>query len=285
MKKSVLILGVDGMVGQTVYRYFRQKSACNTYGTTRNTIKEEVLFFDAFNATRDFTTIMHKIKHVDYVINCVGIIDTSGPIDSLIFCNALLPHTLETLAKEYDFKLLHISTDAVFSKAVKTVCETDMPSPNDAYGASKLLGETFSNYALTIRTSFLGLSPQKHTGLLEWVNTYNKKEISGFTNHLWSGCTTLQFAQFCNEIIANNTFHLYRKLTPVLHFAPIKKTSKYHILKYYIAITKKNVLVKKKKTVPVTRILTSHFFDIIKTKNYTGEITLALKELLSFEKK
>ena len=117
-----------------------------------------------------------------------------------LISNTILLYNLSVLSEKYDFKVIHISTDAVFAKNSGKSIETDIPLPEDIYGMTKYLGEISHKNVMNIRTSLIGLSPFKKSGLIEFALNSTGR-ISGYTNQKWSGCTNLQFAKLCEHII------------------------------------------------------------------------------------
>jgi dTDP-4-dehydrorhamnose reductase len=283
MKKNILILGSDGMVGRTVFLYLHSLYPNNVWGTTRSKKKHPRFFFLSVEKfSKDYLRIQNQLKHIDYIINCIGIIDNQADINNLITVNALFPHHLEKIAEKYKTKLIHISTNGVFSPFADIVDESTLPSPSDNYCASKFLGETTSQQALNIRSSFIGFDPIHHNGLLEFA--LREKKINGYYQTIWTGCTSLQFAQFCNDIISHNLFSKLRTKSNTIHFAPIKPLSKYLLLKIAVKIFKKPHTVKKTKGKIRKTILRSIYLDFTLMSQYTNDIKKALEELITFEK-
>ncbi len=237
MKKTIVVFGADGMVGRAVFHYLTQFSNDNVYGTTRarKNVQEKKVFFNAYSYQRDFQKLTRQIPRLDYVINCIAILDAAAPRKELVFINSLFPHLLEEYAERNNFNLIHISTDGVFGPTVGEVNELSSPVPIDDYGGSKFLGETASRNAITIRSSFLGFDPKTHKGLLEYASS-QEDTITGFTNQIWTGCTTEQFAQFCFDLIENGVFYDLRRQSNIFHFTPLGPISKYELLKKYIDV-------------------------------------------------
>src|SRR6266700_3095691 len=96
---TVVVLGAKGMVGREVYKYLSLASEIKVYGTTRkiNNQADNLLFFDARSCEKDFIKIFAKIKKIDYIINCIGILNETNSISELIYCNSLFPHLLEEI--------------------------------------------------------------------------------------------------------------------------------------------------------------------------------------------
>lgn len=285
INNNILILGAEGLVGRTVFVYLSHLSPENVWGTTRNKnhINERMLLFSAESYLNDFNTILNKTQRVDYVINCIGNINYDSPLKELVYINSLLPHLLEELAEKHNFRLIQISTDAVFSPVSGRVNEKSKPSPVDNYGMSKLLGETTSLNSITIRTSFIGLDPNNHRGLLE--KTLTHENPTSFTNQIWTGCTTLQFANLCEWIIMRDKFQLLRKKSPVFHFSPIGPISKYTLVKTFLKTAGYKLNLKKGKGEKRKRVLTTESFDLLQMKKYTSNINKSFERMIEFEKR
>ena len=272
------------MLGRSVFFYLKSKYPNYIWGTHREKIRKgDLLKLNAQTLEADFKSIFKKLKRIDYVINCIGIVKENQVLNTLIETNGLFPHKLERLAEQYNFKLIHVSTDAVFSETAGAMNEKNLPAPTDNYGLSKLAGETTSENAITFRTSVLGLDPIDHKGLLEWI-LGNKKTIKGYVNQIWSGCTVLQFAKLCEEIISKKKFGYLRKKSPFFHFAPLGPITKYQIIKVFLEELGRKKILKRAYGTKMTRTLKTLYFDYLSYNSYTNKISLALKEVIDFEK-
>jgi len=282
MKNTILILGKNGMVGNATYKYLDLNQSLNVYGTTRKS--QSQLKFSANKVEDDFRKIIKKYEKINYVINCIGIknLDHTDK-KQMTEANSLLPKKLDTLANKYKFKVIHISTDAVFHPSSSKVIETDKPNPIDIYGLTKFLGEANLKNTICIRTSLIGFSPDKKTGLIEWTKN-SRKNIDGFSNQKWSGCTALQFAKLCEFIITHNNFVRLRKISGVFHFAPLGPTTKFELVSKIAKLTNKTIKVSRSNSNnKITRYLSSKYFDNKFLKQYTTDLNMALKELIEFE--
>jgi len=200
---SVAILGSTGMLGNAVTDYFVKNPNYIAYTSYR---KEELkresdsFYFDAN------TTSLDMIPDCDYVINCIGIIKPyiANSISNAIQINSLFPHKLSDWCKKRNKKLIHITTDCVFSGNDGKYTEDSLHDCLDSYGKSKSLGEP--NNCMVIRTSIIGEEIHQNASLIEWVKSSRGKKIKGYTNHLWNGVTTTQFASVCDQIIRNNLY-------------------------------------------------------------------------------
>jgi len=141
----------------------------------------------------------------DAVVNAVGLVkqrpDADNAIDS-IEINALFPHRLAALCAEFDVRLLHMSTDCVFSGRVGNYREDDTPDALDLYGRSKLLGELSKPHCLTLRTSIIGRELSRYSGLLEWFLA-QKGSVKGFRQAIFSGFTTIELARIIERLLAD----------------------------------------------------------------------------------
>ncbi|MEK7533755.1 MAG: NAD-dependent epimerase/dehydratase family protein [Patescibacteria group bacterium] len=286
MKDKVVVLGAKGMTGRIVFRFLKNYFPNSIFGTTRNKseIKKNLFLFRAQFTKKDFEIIQKKLKKIDFVINCIGIVEQNAPTSKLIHINSLFPHILLELSKKHNFKIIHVSSDAVFSSLAGKVDEISPASADSNYGISKLLGELRVPNALNIRTSIIGLDPIKHKGILEWAKRAKQKKLRGFTNQIWTGCTTCQFATLCKYIIQNNRFSELSKQSNIYHFAPVGPVTKFRIIKEFLQLIRSSKVVEKSHGKKISRALSSYYLDSSTLNKYTRSLPQALKELLDFEK-
>jgi dTDP-4-dehydrorhamnose reductase len=141
----------------------------------------------------------------------------------MIDVNAIFPIILNRLCRKYNFQLIHISTDCVFSGKKGNYSETDEPDEKGIYGTSKFFGE--GHNMMTIRTSIIGEEQRNKLSLLEWLKSNKGKTVNGYTNHFWNGVTCLELARQIKNIILDSI-----KWEGVRHmFSPII-VSKYTLL-------------------------------------------------------
>lgn len=199
--KKVLVLGGSGMLGHAV------AEVLNLLGhdvkvTHRTIFDAEQLYADYARRDpgRHISNLLELGKDRDFVINAIGVtIPHSLKNPALtFFINGALPHIL---AKAFPGKLIHITTDCVYSgtDGGAPYDERSSKSPVDIYGLSKSLGEPYS--CLTLRTSIIGREVHGYTGLLEWFLQQKGKTVNGFTNHFWNGITTYEFANVCDKLM------------------------------------------------------------------------------------
>ncbi len=234
--RRVLVLGADGMLGQMVCRVLAASDEFYVEGTTRRD-RSGPLFLDAEADPQTWSRVLRQTGPFEYWINCIGMLsrdvssDRSDSVRSAVVINALFPHLLAEASVESGASVLHVSTDGVFAPDAG-VCLEDTPiSCTDPYGQTKALGEVNSPSLLNIRCSLIGPDPGGRKGLWEWVlGRPRNADILGYTDHLWNGVTTLQFARLCEHLIRGDRFENVRAEGATHHFCPNGVTSKYELL-------------------------------------------------------
>jgi dTDP-4-dehydrorhamnose reductase len=219
----ILILGGKGMAGHIITAYFKLLEKYEVYYTSRDPEDKDAIFLDVTNLTK-LEEIIDYIKP-DITINCIGILNAAAEKDiKLAFqVNSLLPHQLVKLMERHQGKLIHISTDCVFSGAKGNYIESDIPDGTTFYAQSKQLGEIISNNHLTIRTSIIGPELKSDgIGLFLWFMS-QKGKIRGYKNVLWNGVTTLELAKAIDQMITSN-------VTGLFQLGAVEKISKYELL-------------------------------------------------------
>ena len=274
---QILVLGATGMLGRTVYKYLSKLYGKNIVGTSRKKNNDAFRYFN-FKTSSDLTLMLQDQKF-DFVINCIGALK-GEPTKNLKLLNHALPKKLEEIGKTNKFEIIHISTDAVFPANAGVVYENSKRNPQDYYGKTKLEGEVKTG--INIRTSILGLDPSEHKGLLEFVLKNRSKKITGFANQEWSGSTTLQLAQFIEWLIYEKNFGRLTKKTNTIHFAPLRPTTKYEILKVFSKLIDGSTIIKGKGPIQ-TRILKTNYIEEINLKRYGSSLEDAFEELIQFD--
>lgn len=292
-KIKVLVLGQSGMLGHMVMRVLKADTRIAVFGTQMND-RTKPGYFNILEGNQGLQQIFKTQGGFDYCINCIGMtankIDEKNPVSvkKAKLINAAFPKKLLKMAKAYQCKVIHISTDGVFRGTKKKYLENSRPDCTDVYGRTKLAGEVVANNFLSIRCSIIGPSPYEHGGLWDWfVNLPAGSQVRGFTNHIWSGVTTLQFGQLCRAIILKDCFSALRDKSGVYHFASNKPLSKFALLKILKRLLKKNVDIEEStqgKGV-VSRVLNSKFNDLHKLLPYGITMQQAINQLLIYERK
>ena len=156
------------------------------------------------------------------IVNAVGVVKQRSEAKEIVpslEINALFPHHLAGLCRAAGARLVHLSTDCVFSGRKGNYSEQDTPDPVDLYGQSKLLGELREPPAVTLRTSIIGLELRRNTGLVEWYLA-QKGTIRGFRKAIYSGFTTMEITRVIEMVLVD-----FPDLHGVWHVAsaPIRK--------------------------------------------------------------
>ncbi len=209
----ILILGGDGMLGHQLLKSWQGRHAVTV--TLRQSLSHYARY-NLFNQENSFADVdvrqFSKLARVvedfrpDAVINSVGIIkqreDAADAVQS-IEINALLPHKLAVLCKKIGARLVHLSTDCVFSGSKGLYREDDLPDAGDLYGRSKLLGEIPGSNAITLRSSIIGLELSRKKSLVEWFLA-QQGTIRGFHRAIYSGVTTLEMARIIEHLLTQH---------------------------------------------------------------------------------
>lgn len=265
--KRLLVLGASGMLGNTVVRWFSKYSDYEVFGSVRNlgslydlkTHTPTVQFLADINVeSLDSLTRLFAQVQPDVVINCIGIVKQLSESDDPLLAipiNSLLPHRLARLAEVAGARLVHMSTDCVFSGAKGGYVESDSPDANDLYGRSKLLGEVDYPNSVTLRTSIIGHELHGCRSLLDWFLSQDTK-IKGYKNAIFSGLPTVEIARVIHEcVIPNPQLHgLYH-----LSAEPI---SKFELLSLVAKIYEKMVEIDEDDTLRIDRSLNSDRFRL-----------------------
>jgi len=239
LKDKVLVLGSAGLIGHQVYNYLKDSDNYELHNISyQNKIQDDTVLLDA----RNEQVFIDKITSISpkYIVNCIGILIDGSNADpeNSIFLNSYMPHRLTRLADKINAKLIHISTDCVFSGDKKEpYIETDEKDGRGIYAKTKGLGEVVSDKHLTLRTSVVG--PElKNDGeeLFHWFMGQSG-EIPGYTKAIWSGVTTTELAKAVKWSIDHHITGLY-------HVTNNSSISKYDLLQLFQKYTKKDINIK-----------------------------------------
>jgi dTDP-4-dehydrorhamnose reductase len=208
----VCILGSGGMLGHMLVRVLSVTH--DVYGTSKQEWSAtsglaKFLSREKWIAgvdVRDITTVSDFFKEhqFDVVINCIGVVKQRGhrtSEDEMIEVNAHFPHKLLSICDAFGARLIHISTDCVFSGNKGNYVVTDNPDPIDIYGSSKLAGEIVDDHNLTIRTSHVGRELTNFTSLFEWILNSRGKKVFGYKNAIYTGLTTFSLSVVINSLL------------------------------------------------------------------------------------
>ena len=208
---KVLVLGASGMIGSTVIRVMSERNDYEVSGTVRAESMKR--FFSAPIAKRmvagvdvethdSLVRVLNQLRP-DVVVNCAGLTKHKPEVDDplvTIKINTLMPHRLANLCKLIGARLIHISTDCVFSGEKGGYIESDFADAKDVYGKSKALGEIDYPNTITLRTSTIGHELNSTYGLLDWFLSQGK-QCKGYNRAIFSGLPTIVFAQIIRDVV------------------------------------------------------------------------------------
>ena len=260
----VLVTGASGMLGSAVIRSFAGKPDFEVYGTARS--PHVARFFDESIASRlltgydlvnqDDLAILFERARPDIVIHCAGLVKQLAESDDALRAipvNALLPHRVARLCQIAGARLIHVSTDCVFSGKSGGYTEADEPDALDLYGRSKLLGEVAGSHAVTLRTSIIGHELEGSRSLINWFLSQTG-DVKGFTRAIFSGLPTVELARVIQAHVIPD-----RSLQGLYHVSadPI---SKHDLLTLVARIYGKTVQIHPDDTYAIDRSLDSSRF-------------------------
>lgn len=255
---KILILGIQGMLGNTLFQFLSTTDKYKVYGTQRREIltdTEFILQLDVLD-TDNLQQVMLDVKP-ELVINCTGVIKQKHQaIDPLkiIPINSLFPHRIAHLCQLSAARLVHISTDCIFSGTQGNYVENTPMDASDLYGMSKYLGEVgnLSN-TLTLRTSIIGHATYSNLQLVDWF-LEQKGSIHGYRKAIFSGIPTIEIARIFHRYIIQNS-----SLCGIYHLSA-DAISKYDLLKIIKQVYNKDIEIIPDDKVEIDRSLNSSRF-------------------------
>jgi dTDP-4-dehydrorhamnose reductase len=264
LKARVLVLGATGMLGSTLFRALsrdsdlvifgsiREKSALDYFPSELHASIISNIYLEDEAALKNMLSIIKP--HV--VINCIGIIkqlpSAKDNIES-IAVNASFPHRLAKNCKAINARLIHFSTDCVFSGKRGLYTEEDEPDASDLYGRTKLLGEVYYENCITLRTSIIGHEINRAMSLVDWFLSQST-EAKGFTKAIFSGLPTIEIARVVKEFIIPNN-----ELSGLYHLS-VDPISKFELLKLLAQVYGKDIKVIPHDKIVIDRSLNSNRF-------------------------
>ncbi len=214
MTTPVLVLGGEGMLGHKMFQTLRARfpgTRATLRGSADDPFYQRIPLLAGDDVVggvdvMDWPALEGTLSRLEpaTLVNCVGIIkqrDAAHDAIPSIAINALLPHRLAELLGRWGGRLVHVSTDCVFSGSRGNYTEDDTPDAPDLYGRTKALGEVTTANALTLRTSIIGRELAEHKSLLDWFLAQDGKTVRGFTRVLYSGVTTNYLARLVGDLI------------------------------------------------------------------------------------
>jgi dTDP-4-dehydrorhamnose reductase len=230
---KVLVLGAGGMAGHVVATYLDEKGYDVSTVSANNKLNAETTLLDATDgvALTEYLTN----NSFDIVINCIGILIQQSETrkDLAAYLNSYLPHFLERFYQNSPTRVIHLSTDCVFSGKNAPYRENSPYDGDTYYDRSKALGEIMNDKDLTLRMSIIGPDMQeKGVGLFNWFYAQTGT-INGYQKAIWNGITTIELAKGIDAAIQ-------QKLTGLYHLVPNDNISKYDLLNLFVSIFNRN---------------------------------------------
>jgi dTDP-4-dehydrorhamnose reductase len=267
------------MIGSTVLRVLSERDDWEVSGTLRDGNAKR--FFSAAIGARlhegvdiehpdAMTRVLDQIRP-DVVVNCAGLTKHKPEAEDPLFAipvNTLMPHRLAGLCKLAGARLIHISTDCVFSGEKGRYVEDDFADARDVYGKSKALGEVNYPHTVTLRTSTIGPELQSQYGLLNWFLS-QEKICKGYTRAVFSGLPTVVFAQVVRDVVIPHT-----ELSGLYHIAA-KPIAKFDLLKMIANVYGKDIDI-----LPDDKLVIDRSLDAGRFRTATGYVAPEWPELI-----
>jgi len=209
---KILVLGASGMIGSAIFRVLSHEGSLEVWGSVRSANWKRFFGKDEQERLVVCNNVLDQIQLVrlfartqpNIVINCIGLTKHHKEADDTLLAaplNIMLPHQLADLCKASNARLIHISSDCIFSGLQGSYHEGDHSDALDVYGKSKFLGEvTNYTHAITLRTSTIGHELQSSYGLLEWFLA-QEGSCTGFKKAIFSGLPNTVFAEVVRDYV------------------------------------------------------------------------------------
>jgi dTDP-4-dehydrorhamnose reductase len=220
----VLVLGAGGMAGHVISIYLGENGFTVDTLSAKNALDKNTHILDVTDEGK-INEFLGSNKF-DTVINCIGLLikQSEDRKDLGVYLNSYFPHFLEHYFKSSRTKVIHVSTDGVFSGKNAPYKEDSIYNGESFYGRTKALGEILNDKDLTFRMSIIGPDINKDgAGLFNWFYG-QKEEIQGYTNVKWNGITTIELAKAIKAAVEQDISGIY-------HLAPQESISKFELLK------------------------------------------------------
>ena len=221
---DVLVLGSSGMAGHVMTLYLEQNPHLNVTNLAhKKKLNDSTVIMDVGNLN-EFNRYLDE-NHFDVIVNCVGVLNQYADQNksTAVLMNSYLPHFLAHKYSASDTRIIHLSTDCVFSGKSGSYQEDAFRDGDSFYDRTKALGELINDKDLTFRMSIIGpdMNPEG-IGLFNWFMK-STGEVYGYKNAMWNGITTIELAKAVEAAI-------FSGLTGLYHLIPKEKISKYHLL-------------------------------------------------------
>ena len=263
---KVLVLGASGMLGSAMIRVLSENNNLKVFGSIRSqkvkklfspSISNHLVQCDDVTNYSDLVNVFNKVQP-NVVINCISLSKTllSKPDPLLMIpIYALLPHQLAKLCSASDARLIHMSTDGIFSGSKGNYVEGDPLDVQDFYGVTKFIGEVQYPHSISIRTSIIGHELQGCSGLLSWFLS-QQKSCKCFSNAIFSGLPSVVLAQIVRDVVIPRP-----DLFGIYHIAS-NPISKCNLLRLIADVYGKEIEILPDKKISINRSLSAERFRI-----------------------
>jgi dTDP-4-dehydrorhamnose reductase len=231
---KTVVLGASGMLGQAVAQI-----ASKTEPEITQVSRSQGYRWDAHLESFSSLAKNLSLEQSDWLVNCVGWIpqkakgNLAQDSSDAKRLNSGLPAEISAEKASLGFGWIQIATDCVFRGDKGPYGESAIQDAGDLYGSTKIKGESSSHGAILIRCSIIGPDENQRSGLFEWFRSLpHDAEVSGYTNHLWNGVSTLVFSKLSAGIIGSDRRHPVRH-----HLVPLGHASKYELLCLFKELT------------------------------------------------
>lgn len=275
----VLVLGASGMLGNAMFRVLSQGTGLEVFGTARSGSVRR--FFAPEAGQRiiagvdvenqdSLARVFAEVKP-QVVVNCIGLIkqlaDADDPLQALPI-NAMLPHRMARLCELGGARLVHVSTDCVFTGTKGNYRESDLSDATDLYGKSKFLGEVAYPRTITLRTSIIGHELASAHGLVGWFLAQEGR-VKGYTRAIFSGLPTVELARVVRDVVLPRA-----DLSGLYHVAS-SPIAKYDLLKLVAQVYGKAIEI-----VPDDAVLIDRSLNADRFKEASGYVAPPWPELV-----
>lgn len=283
----ILVLGASGMLGNAVLSLFAQSTGYQTFGSVRSMnamrllpqkLQQHIVTgVDVENSD----SLHHLFARVrpNFVINCIGLVKQLAIADSPLSAlpiNAMLPHRLAQICEIAGARLIHMSTDCVFSGDKGMYIETDVADATDLYGRSKHMGEVDYPNAITLRTSIIGHELDGARSLIGWFLS-QQGSTKGFRRAIFSGLPTFEIARIIRDFVIPHP-----ELRGLYHVSA-EPINKYELLSLVAQTYQKHIEIIPDDSFTIDRSLNSERFRLA-TAYTPPEWPTLIKQMFEFNK-
>lgn len=275
----ILVFGATGMLGNAMVRAMSEVESFSIFGTVRGAdlalkaVAPRVELICGVHADQpDSLLAAFSQARPDVVINCVGLVKQMSNADDPLVAvpiNTLLPHRLARMCEVAGARLVHVSTDCVFSGKQGNYTEFDLADAQDLYGRSKLLGEMDYPHTVTLRTSIIGHELRSAHGLIDWFLSQQTR-VKGYTEAVFSGLPTCELARVVRDFVIPHA-----SLRGIYHVAA-EPISKYDLLQLVNRVYGKALEIEPDDRVKIYRSLNADRF-----REVTGYVAPSWPELVA----